>query len=255
MTTILLIEKFTDRPVDWDKLEEALIRADLGVPMMTRIMTPMQKIILKSAVLMAAMLCAPLAANASLLTFRAALDSAQVIDGGPSVSTATGLAIVTLDTELFTLTTDYSWAGLTGPGDRAHLHNGLRGEARDPVILGFRHQVLFLNTVDEQYLTNCGYIPGGLLGGRCVTLAGEAHDVLQLAANNGYNFDDKWTFQDLVDAFENGEIYIDMHTEAYPADEIRGQFAAAVPEPSTYAMLALGAAGLGAHFVRRRRRR
>ena len=32
-----LIEKFTGRPVDWDELEEALIRADLGVPMMSRI--------------------------------------------------------------------------------------------------------------------------------------------------------------------------------------------------------------------------
>lgn len=37
-----LIEKFTGRPVDWDELEEALIRADLGVPMMTRIMTACQ---------------------------------------------------------------------------------------------------------------------------------------------------------------------------------------------------------------------
>ena len=37
-----LIEKFTGRPVDWDDLEEALIRADLGVPMMTRIMTACQ---------------------------------------------------------------------------------------------------------------------------------------------------------------------------------------------------------------------
>ena len=37
-----LLEKFTGRPVDWDELEEALIRADLGVPMMTRIMTACQ---------------------------------------------------------------------------------------------------------------------------------------------------------------------------------------------------------------------
>jgi fused signal recognition particle receptor len=37
-----LIQKFTGRPVDWDELEEALIRADLGVPMMTRIMKALQ---------------------------------------------------------------------------------------------------------------------------------------------------------------------------------------------------------------------
>jgi fused signal recognition particle receptor len=37
-----IIQKFTGRPVDWDELEEALIRADLGVPMMTRIMNVLQ---------------------------------------------------------------------------------------------------------------------------------------------------------------------------------------------------------------------
>ncbi len=33
-----LIQKFTGRPVDWDELEEMLIRADLGVPMAMRIL-------------------------------------------------------------------------------------------------------------------------------------------------------------------------------------------------------------------------
>jgi len=32
-----LVQKFTGRPVDWDELEEMLIRADLGVPMTLRI--------------------------------------------------------------------------------------------------------------------------------------------------------------------------------------------------------------------------
>src|SRR3954462_13483880 len=32
-----LVQKFTGRPVDWDELEEALIRADLGVPISLRI--------------------------------------------------------------------------------------------------------------------------------------------------------------------------------------------------------------------------
>ncbi|GAB4169276.1 MAG: signal recognition particle-docking protein FtsY [Terrimicrobiaceae bacterium] len=33
-----LVEKFRGRPVDWDELEESLLRADLGVPMTLRIM-------------------------------------------------------------------------------------------------------------------------------------------------------------------------------------------------------------------------
>ncbi len=37
-----LIQKFTGRPVDWDELEENLIRADLGVPMTLRIITALQ---------------------------------------------------------------------------------------------------------------------------------------------------------------------------------------------------------------------
>ncbi len=37
-----ILEKFTGRPVDWDELEEALVRADLGVPMMTHIMKELQ---------------------------------------------------------------------------------------------------------------------------------------------------------------------------------------------------------------------
>ncbi len=37
-----LIQKFTGRPVDWDELEEALIRADLGVPMSMRILKALQ---------------------------------------------------------------------------------------------------------------------------------------------------------------------------------------------------------------------
>jgi len=37
-----IIQKFAGKPVDWDELEESLIRADLGVPMMTRIMKELQ---------------------------------------------------------------------------------------------------------------------------------------------------------------------------------------------------------------------
>jgi fused signal recognition particle receptor len=38
-----LVQKFTGKPVDWDELEEALIRADLGVSMSLRIVESLQE--------------------------------------------------------------------------------------------------------------------------------------------------------------------------------------------------------------------
>ncbi|MDQ6655967.1 MAG: signal recognition particle receptor subunit alpha, partial [Verrucomicrobiota bacterium] len=38
-----LVQKITGKPVDWDELEESLIRADLGVPMSMRILDALQE--------------------------------------------------------------------------------------------------------------------------------------------------------------------------------------------------------------------
>src|SRR5260370_2059202 len=38
-----LAKQFAGKPIDWDELEEAFIRADLGVPMTTRIMKTLQE--------------------------------------------------------------------------------------------------------------------------------------------------------------------------------------------------------------------
>jgi fused signal recognition particle receptor len=38
-----LVEKFAGKPVDWDELEEMLIRSDIGVPMSLRIVESLQK--------------------------------------------------------------------------------------------------------------------------------------------------------------------------------------------------------------------
>lgn len=38
-----LAQQFAGKPIDWDKLEESLIRADLGVPMTTRIIKTLQE--------------------------------------------------------------------------------------------------------------------------------------------------------------------------------------------------------------------
>ena len=38
-----LAQQFSGKPIDWDDLEEALIRADLGVPMTMRIIKTLQE--------------------------------------------------------------------------------------------------------------------------------------------------------------------------------------------------------------------
>src|SRR5438445_1098402 len=38
-----VVDSFANKPIDWDELEEALIRADLGVPMMSRIIKNLQE--------------------------------------------------------------------------------------------------------------------------------------------------------------------------------------------------------------------
>ncbi len=38
-----IVQKFSGKPVDWDELEEALIRSDLGVPMSLRIVAALQE--------------------------------------------------------------------------------------------------------------------------------------------------------------------------------------------------------------------
>ncbi len=38
-----LAKQFAGKPIDWDELEEALIRADLGVPMTMRIIKTLQE--------------------------------------------------------------------------------------------------------------------------------------------------------------------------------------------------------------------
>jgi len=45
-----LVQKFTGKPVDWDELEESLIRADLGVPMSLRIVEALQQRALTQAI-------------------------------------------------------------------------------------------------------------------------------------------------------------------------------------------------------------
>jgi hypothetical protein len=186
-------------------------------------------------------------ANATLLRYTAALTASQVVDGGGSTSTATGNALVTLDDTLYTVTTDLTWAGLSGPADRAHLHFAPFGVSRsvaDPTE-AFFHEVL---EDPARTVLDCNLVLTD-----CVPPSGSSTDVLQLAIDDGYGAGLALgflvdSFADLILALNRGDIYIDMHTALYPSGEIRGQLAPTlVPEPSTLALFALGiiAAAIG----------
>ena len=210
----------------------------------------MQLRCLFGATLFAAGLAVSAPAGAALIEYTATLTAGQVVDGGGSTSSATGSAIVTLDDTLFTVTTDLTWAGLSGPADRSHLHFAPIGVSRsvaDPNTYFF-HEV-----IDDPARTvpNCD-----LDFTDCVPPSGSSTDVLELAVDDGYGAGLALgfatdSFADLVLALNQGDIYIDMHTGLYPSGEIRGQLmpAGVVPEPSSFAL-----ASLGLLFVALRRR-
>ena len=60
-------------------------------------------------------------------------------------------------------------------------------------------------------------------------------------------------FDALLNGLEAGDAYFNIHTNVFPGGEIRG-FLAAVPEPSTWAMMILGFAGVGFMAYRRSRK-
>lgn len=194
--------------------------------------------------------------QASLIVLSGHLDASQVVDG-ISTSTATGFGTVTIDTTLFTITTDLSWSGLSGPIDRSHLHDAPEGASRfTPPNNNFFHELLDDTSVPLAIQVPCGFVSGGLMTD-CAPTTGSAHDVLYLSADDGYaafaeppglGFPD---FATLTAAFERNGVYIDLHTELYPSGEIRGQLLAA-PEPASLAMVG---GGLWALSLLRRRRR
>jgi hypothetical protein len=57
-----------------------------------------------------------------------------------------------------------------------------------------------------------------------------------------------------LDALRNGLAYVNVHTTNWPGGEVRGQFigVVAIPEPSTYALMLAGLAGVIALSRRRR---
>jgi hypothetical protein len=155
----------------------------------------------------------------------------------PNDSPGYSVAFFVLDRTSMELNANVPFQDLTSPTRASHIHccttTSLTGTA--PVALPF----------DD--------FPAGVTSGsfsRTFDLTSDAtYDPSFLSANGGTAMSAATALLAGIDA---NQAYLNIHTGAYPGGEIRGFLVAApIPEPSSWAMLGVGLAGLG--FMARRR--
>jgi hypothetical protein len=173
-------------------------------------------------------------ASASIVIYDAPLGN---FESPPTGSPGTGFAIVTIDTVLQTMEVNVTFSGLTSGNTASHIHcciapGGNVGVATTvPTFTGF---------------------PGGVTSGsydHTFDLTNSSSYNPAFVTANGGTVANAETV--LLAGLSAGDAYLNIHTTNFPGGEIRG-FLRAVPEPSTWAMMILGFAGIGFLAYRRK---
>jgi hypothetical protein len=153
----------------------------------------------------------------------------------PTPSLGTGYSLVTIDLDVLTMRVEAEFQGLTGTTTLAHIHCC----TNPPGTVGFA-------TTEPSF-------PGFPLGVTSGTYD-QTFDLTQASTYrpsfitaNGGTIDG--AMNALLNGLAAGQAYFNIHTSFRSGGEIRGFFEF-VPEPSTFALMMLGAVGL---LGRRRR--
>jgi len=165
-------------------------------------------------------------AQAAVIDFSAVLLGSSEVP--PNASTATGTAHVVLNDTTGLLSITETFTGLSGGASGAHIHCCVPPGTNAPIQLPFTLADGFpLGATSGTFSHTYDLSTALLLAGSVTTEAA------------------------FITGLEAGLAYVNIHDANFPGGEIRGQLVPTVPEPSTWAMMILGFAGIGFTAYRR----
>jgi CHRD domain/PEP-CTERM motif len=186
---------------------------------------------MKRIILSALMIGGLMTANASVFLYSVSLSGPN--ESPANASPGSGIGTIAYDNVARTLAINVSFSGLLGNTTAAHIH----GATATP-FTGTAGVVLSPSTLPGFPL---GVNAGSYINTLDLSLAA-TYPASYITANGGTTLGAEAA---ITSAIAAGRTYFNIHSTVFGGGEIRG-FLTAVPEPSSLALLALGAIGVAA---------